>query len=214
MEIKVQNLSLTYSSSHAPLFNIKSLTIPRGSKILIKGASGKGKTTLLHMFAGLLLPQYGTILLDNIELNSLSEKERSKLRRTKLGIVFQKLNLLEHLSVLENVMLGLNAEKRHKETKAEQALQRLNMLEKRYFLSAQLSLGEQQRTAVARVLAVEPSLILADEPTSSLDDLNCKDVLDALLHAADKNTLVVVSHDQRIECGFDKVINFEEFAAV
>ena len=206
-KVKVR-IPSTAQSPGRQLFSISQLKIESGERVVIQGPSGLGKTTLLHLIAGLFAPDEGSVHLGGIDINRLSENERSQMRRQKMSIVFQRLNLISHLNALENVVVAMNSDKPDRET-AEKALKRLKMLEHASTLAGNLSLGEQQRVAVARVLAVSPKLVLADEPTSSLDDANAAAVCDALFNIPKDATLVVVSHDHRIAKRFPRVIDFE-----
>lgn len=190
------------------LFSIPELAIPFGSHILIQGESGKGKTTLLHLMAGLFSPDQGSVLVGEHRLDQLSEDDVCELRRSKIGVIFQKLNLVDHLTVEENVFLPLQGD--DLTTRAHKALEHVNLRKPYTDRCSVLSLGEQQRVAVARVIASEPQIILADEPTSSLDQKNRGLVMDALKKAANGRTLIVVSHDHRISEYFDRVLQFEE----
>jgi putative ABC transport system ATP-binding protein len=159
--------------------------------------------------AGLLDPVTGSVEFNNQDLRHLSEVQRSHLRRTQIGLIFQKLNLISHLTATENV--GLVLDPKRKGTDVElAALKRVQLLEQANVYAQYLSVGQQQRVAVARILAQKPQLILADEPTSSLDDENSEAVMDSLFEQAANSTLVVVSHDHRIARRFDKVFNFAE----
>jgi putative ABC transport system ATP-binding protein len=201
------------------LFVVPELNIGPGERVLIQGASGRGKTTLLHLLAGLFLPTSGVVEVNGQRFTSLSDDARCELRRENYGIVFQKLNLLEHLTAAENVELALSA-KVSPDSRAQvvsQALAAVQMSEHSEDRAATLSLGEQQRVAVARVLAARPAVILADEPTSSLDDKNADFVMKALFAAAEPHNgsspaLVVVSHDARVKKLFTRVIDFGEWA--
>jgi len=189
------------------LFAIKSLTVPSGAKVLIEGPSGKGKTTLLHLMAGLLEPRHGSVKIDGREVGRWSESERARFRRENLGIIFQKLNLVSHLTAYENVELGGNSRVQRPDA-IRQALERVQLGDAADVLAQNLSMGQQQRVAVARVLAQAPKLVLADEPTSSLDDANAVAVIDALFALAPSTTVIVVSHDHRIRGKFDRVDDF------
>lgn len=169
----------------------------------MSGPSGKGKTSFLHLLAGLYTPQTGTVQIGDHSLEKLNDSERAKFRRSHFGIVFQKLNLLEHLTPVENILLDCESEKT-----ASANLQRVGLSHRVDNLSSQLSLGEQQRVAIARVLSANKSIILADEPTSSLDDANAEQVMQLLLETAQNKTLVVVSHDQRLKKFFDRHLDF------
>ncbi len=191
------------------LFRLPALTFESDQRVLIQGESGQGKTTLLHLAAGLFLPAEGTVEAGKFKLTSMSDEQRCHFRRQHVGIIFQKLNLLEHLTARENVSLAIG-ESADARTRAEAALASVGLSARSGERSSVLSLGEQQRVAVARVLAGSAQVLLADEPTSSLDDRNATNVMDLLLTAAHGKTLIVVSHDRRIEKKFDLVLQFKE----
>ncbi len=176
--------------------------------MLIRGASGKGKTTFLHMLAGLFLPTTGRVRIGSHDLTEMSDADRCALRRQHIGLVFQKLNLLEHLTAAENIILASGVSR----ARALSSLKVVQMAGRESDRAAWLSVGEQQRVAVARVLAAEPDLLFADEPTSSLDDRNAEFVMSALLDAAKGKTLVVVSHDHRVAPAFRNVMDFDQWA--
>jgi ABC-type lipoprotein export system ATPase subunit len=187
------------------------LTVAPGERVLIQGASGRGKTTFLHLLAGLFLPASGVIEVGDQRLTTMTDEERCDMRRQKFGIVFQKLNLIEHLTALENVRLALPVG-RDSDAIAMAALEDVQLAARAGDRASTMSVGEQQRVAVARVLAARPEIILADEPTSSLDDLNSDFVVKSLFKAAEGRTLIVVSHDARVKKSFDRVVNFTEWA--
>jgi len=211
MNIHLSQIEVRLPLSPTALFKVADLKIPTGEKLLIKGPSGRGKTTLLHLIAGLFLPYNGNIHIGETRLNSLTDEERTRFRREHFGIIFQKLNLLDHLTPVENVLLSLGTKPEAWE-KARLTLSHLELDQRLEHTSNVLSLGEQQRVAIARVLAAEPPIILADEPTSSLDHVNTDRVIKALIGKNTKQTAVVVSHDERIEKYFSRVIDFSEFA--
>lgn len=209
MKIVLNNIKVNLPKTGQTLFKFKQLTVDSGQKVLIEGESGKGKTTLLHLIAGLFHPQEGEVELGGISLSTLNDEERCRFRRLNVGMVFQKLNLIEHLTAGENVRLGLLGVRDAPEH-AQSALRAVGLKDKIDVRAAVLSLGEQQRVAVARVLAAGPKIILADEPTSSLDDKNAANVMDLLFTAAKDKTLLVVSHDHRIERKFNTLVQFEK----
>ncbi len=210
------------SNPHAKiLFHIADLDIEPGERVLVEGPSGCGKSTFLHILAGLLRPSSGKVLLDGwpdtqdrLDWIALNESHRAALRRDHLGIVFQGLNLIGHLTAEENAGLGLAPDagaagaERLQHALACLGLERL--VRQR---ADELSMGERQRVAVARVLAATPRLILADEPTSSLDRPNAEAVLKGLFELSDaKATILVVSHDERIRERFARRIAFSDWS--
>ncbi len=221
MELK--NIRVEIPPQGQLLFELPELKVAAGERVLIQGPSGRGKTTLLHIVAGLLRPQSGSVKVGGQDLGQMTEPQRSAWRRDHLALVFQKLNLLPHLTSLENVMLM----RRHGEfvsrEEAQEALAQVKMSSRERVLAAHLSLGEQQRVAVARVLVASPQLILADEPTSSLDDFHTQEIIEALLGATGGSegvgqnkargpqaTLVVVSHDHRLRQSFTRHLDFDQ----
>ena len=167
---------------------------------LIIGPSGCGKTTLLHLIAGLLAPSSGSLVVDQIELSALSETKRDRFRRARIGFIFQKLHLIDALSVEDNLFLAQKlAAQIPSRTAVLNLLARLGIaqLAKRY--PAELSLGESQRAAIARALIINPRLILADEPTAALDDANALAFIDLLQEMAGDRTLLLATHDSRVK---------------
>lgn len=216
MDIRLSNVHVRLPNGK-DLFSVADLKIPFGSHILLEGESGGGKTTFLHLLAGLFSPQKGEVFVGEVDLARLNDKDRCDLRRKQIGVVFQKLNLLDHLTTYENVSLALPAGSGagvgDGDKRVRDALKHVNLEGRENDRVSFMSLGEQQRVAVARVLAQNPRIILADEPTSSLDETNSRFILSALKKAARGKTLIVVSHDHRIRAQFEKIISFKEFRA-
>jgi putative ABC transport system ATP-binding protein len=209
LEIRLAALQIQFPKMPEPLLRIRERRIRSGARLLIRGPSGAGKTTLLHVVAGLMDPQQGAAYVDGISRSRMDEGQRCRWRRLEVGVVFQRLNLLGHLTALENVMLATEGGEAARE-RACAALDRLGLYEIRERLAHRLSLGERQRVAVARVVAREPGLVLADEPTSSLDEFNAQRVMKALRETTDgRGTLIVTTHDTRIEHHFDEVWTLE-----
>lgn len=206
MQIKLKNISMQFPTSNKQLFAFKELSIPFKQKLLIKGPSGRGKSTLLHLIAGLMIPTVGDVFADEENLAHYSEKQRAEFRKNKISIVFQNLNLIDHLSLIENIQLGSAIQK---ETCIE-ALNSVGLGSRSNEMASVLSLGEKQRCAVARVLSRRMPLVLADEPTSSLDRVHTDQVMRSLIEATHESTLIAVSHDERIYQYFDKILDFEE----
>ena len=180
-----------------------------GNTILVTGNSGKGKTTYLHILAGLLKPNSGEIVIDNKEITHLKGSKADKFRGKNIGVVFQKSHFIASLSVLENLEMAswLATGKKHK-VRAKELLQKLDISEQAHKLPSQLSVGQQQRVSIARALMNEPKVLLADEPTSSLDDKNADNVIELLetLSKEYKTALIIVTHDSRIKQKFTNQI--------
>lgn len=208
MDIAVSNTVVSINPKNGALFSIASFHANSGESVLIKGASGKGKTTFLHLLAGLFCPEEGTVHIGESCISRLDEETRCLFRRQNIGIVFQKLNLIEHLTPLENIELSVRGN--HSKEKALESLKAVGLNGRESEKVSVLSLGEQQRVAIARVLAGNFGVVLADEPTSSLDEHNAIKVTELLLKASMGKTLIVVSHDHRIEKYFSRIIDFEE----
>jgi putative ABC transport system ATP-binding protein len=203
--ISTKNLRFSYSKDQEFIF--PDLYCEAGSTLLITGDSGKGKTTYLHILAGLLQPKSGEIIIDNTDLVSLSEKTTDKFRGKNIGVVFQKSYFIAALTVLENLQMAswLATGKKHTK-RAKRLLEQLGIENQAEKLPSQLSIGQQQRVSIARALMNEPKVLLADEPTSSLDDKNAEKVIDLLtsLSKEYKAALLIVTHDNRIK---EKFIN-------
>lgn len=203
--ISTKNLRFSYSKDQEFIF--PDLYCEAGSTLLITGDSGKGKTTYLHILAGLLHPKAGEIIIDNTDLVSLSEKTTDKFRGKNIGVVFQKSYFIAALTVMENLQMAswLATGKKHTK-RAKRLLEQLGIENQAEKLPSQLSIGQQQRVSIARALMNEPKVLLADEPTSSLDDKNAEKVIDLLtsLSKEYKAALLIVTHDSRIK---EKFIN-------
>jgi putative ABC transport system ATP-binding protein len=203
--ISTKNLRFSYSKDQE--FFFPDLYCEAGSTLLITGDSGKGKTTYLHLLAGLLQPTLGEIIIDKTDLVSLSEKKTDRYRGKNIGVVFQKSYFIAALTVLENLQMAswLATGKKHTK-RAKRLLEQLGIENQASKLPSQLSIGQQQRVSIARALMNEPKVLLADEPTSSLDDKNAEKVIDLLtsLSKEYKAALLIVTHDSRIK---EKFIN-------
>jgi len=203
--IVVENLYKKYTQgeSESVVLSSINLTIAKGETVILKGVSGSGKTTLLSLIAGLDKPTSGTLLIEGEPIHKLPDAFASKLRASKIGMVFQHFNLIEHLNVAENVMIpliphALPMKEIHQ--RVERALQLANIDHKAKVEAGRLSGGEKQRTAIARALVSEPEIILCDEPTANLDRENSLKFIAILkmLHQEGK-TIVVATHDPLFE---------------
>jgi ABC-type lipoprotein export system ATPase subunit len=215
--VRIAELRFRYGEGDFEL-RIPELTVQRGERLAVVGPSGSGKTTLLHLIAGIARPERGCVRTGGAELCALDEAARRDFRVRHVGLVFQEFELLEYLSVLDNVLLpyrinpALRLDAAVRERAAELA-QRVGIADKLSRLSRRLSQGEKQRVAVCRALIAEPELLLADEPTGNLDPANKDRVLDILVDYAEERgaTLLTVTHDRDLLTRFARVIDFKTF---
>jgi putative ABC transport system ATP-binding protein len=201
--LKAENLSKQVSSPEGPLTIVAdvSLAIARGESVAVAGPSGAGKSTLLALLAGLDVPSAGRVLLDGIDLTSLDEDGRARLRAQRVGFVFQSFHLIPALTALENVMLPLElAGNPDARRAAADTLQRVGLRERTAHYPRQLSGGEQQRVAIARAFVTRPAVLFADEPTGNLDTATGARVGELLfeLNSSAHTTLVLVTHDREL----------------
>jgi putative ABC transport system ATP-binding protein len=205
--ISTKNITFSYNKDQN--FIMPDLFCQAGSTILVTGNSGKGKTTYLHILAGMLQPNSGEILIDNTDFTNLKGSKADKFRGKNIGVVFQKSHFIASLSVLENLEMAswLATGKKHTK-RAKELLNKLDILEQAHKQPSQLSVGQQQRVSIARALINEPKVLLADEPTSSLDDKNADNVIELLesLSKEYKAALIIVTHDSRIKAKFTNQI--------
>lgn len=200
--ISLRNVSKTYTVGKVAVHAVQDATldIERGEFLIITGRSGSGKTTLLNLVAGLARPTNGQVLLDGVEVWRLPDREQSRLRNRKIGFVFQFPSLMPSLTALENVMLPTMFGDRERQAsalnRAVQLLTEVGLADKMHALPRQLSGGEQQRVVIARSLINEPELLLADEPTSDLDELTEQEIMRLFrdLHARTGITILLVTH--------------------
>jgi len=198
------------------------LDIPRfemadGEQVVLIGESGGGKTTLLHLIAGILVPDSGSIRLDQLELTRLSEQGRDRMRASKIGYVFQTFNLLPAFTALENVRLGMTfGHGRHDPSRALELLDRVGLAERAGYRPSQLSVGQQQRVAIARALAGRPKLLLADEPTANVDPKSSESVLELIRGSCRDEgvALLMVTHSMEIASQFERVEKLDEINRV
>jgi putative ABC transport system ATP-binding protein len=199
--IRIDHLRFAYHGGDDVLDIDRFALEPRES-VLVVGPSGCGKTTLLHLIAGLLLPTQGSVAIEGHDLAALPTAARDRFRGRRIGIVLQQFHLLPTLTVLQNLLVaqtiaGLPLDRAH----AHAMLTALGVEEHAHAYPHQLSVGQQQRVAIARALVNRPGLLLADEPTSNLDDEACASVAELLLGAADRHdaALVIATHDHRLK---------------
>ena len=188
------------------------ITIEKGEMVAIMGPSGSGKSTLLNMIGLLDRPTSGSYVLDGKEVSKLNSGELAKVRGQKIGFIFQSFNLLSYLSALGNVELGQKYASKIDSKVAKEALARVGLTDRMRHRPTELSGGEQQRVAVARALAKNPPVILADEPTGNLDSHTSKDIMSILttLHKEQGITLVMITHDPNTARYCQRIIHIED----
>jgi putative ABC transport system ATP-binding protein len=199
--IRIEQLRFAYDGG-ADVLRLDEFVLESESNVLVVGPSGCGKTTLLHVIAGLLLPTGGSVTVDGQDLAALSAPARDRFRGRHIGIVLQQFHLLPTLTALQNLLVaqsiaGLPVDR----TAAHRVLDALGVDERVDAYPHQLSVGQQQRVAIARALVNRPKLLLADEPTSNLDDEACASVADLLLNATQQHavSLLIATHDTRLK---------------
>ena len=198
--------------SRHEVIDVPRFSLADRTQVALSGTSGTGKTTFLHLIAGILTPDSGRIELDGQPMSALSEASRDRLRATDIGYIFQTFNLLQGFTVLENVLLGMSFGPGADRSRAEALLDRVGLSGRLHHFPRQLSTGQQQRVAVARALAHRPKLVLADEPTGNLDAANARDALALIRDGCAENqaALMLVSHDREILAGFENRLSLAE----
>ena len=214
--VHLHNVQFAWNKSSEPVIDIAEFSIARGEHVFLKGPSGSGKTTLLGLIAAVLMPQTGTVTVDDVSLATLPNRQRDQFRVDRIGLVFQQFNLLPFLSVAENVQLScrfsaarrarVQATGRTLDEETDRLLSAMKLAPKKFRdrATTQLSVGQQQRVAVARALIGQPPLIIADEPTSSLDADTRQAFLDLLFSELELtgSSLLFVSHDSSLAPAF------------
>ena len=199
------------------VLDVPQFQIGEAEQVALIGQSGGGKTTLLHLIAGLLVPDSGSIQIDGHEMTRLSEQGRDRFRASAIGYVFQTFNLLPAFTALENVRLGMTfGQGRHNHARAVDLLQRVGLQDRANYRPGQLSVGQQQRVAIARALAGKPKLLLADEPTANVDPVSAESVLDLIRTTCREEnvSLLTVTHDMDVAASFDRVEKLDELNRV
>ena len=199
------------------VLDIPKFEIGKGEQVALIGQSGGGKTTLLHLIAGLLAPDSGSILINGTELTRLSEQGRDRFRAGAIGYVFQTFNLLPAFSAIENVRLGMTfGHGLHDSGRANQLLERVGLADRANYRPSQLSVGQQQRVAIARAMAGKPRILLADEPTANVDPFSAESVLSLIRTTCreEQVSLLMVTHDMEIASKFDRIEKLDELNRV
>jgi len=195
--LEVKNVSKIYGDLHA--LKEVNFQVRKGEWVAIMGSSGSGKSTIMNIIGCMDKPTMGEVILDGQDITKESQTSLTKIRREKIGLIFQQFHLIPYLTALENVMVAQYYHSIPDEQEALQALERVGLKDRAKHLPSQLSGGEQQRVCIARALINSPEIILADEPTGNLDEVNEKIVIDILtqLHK-EGSTIIVVTHDLEV----------------
>ena len=218
--LEIQNIKKSFTQpdgESVPILDVPEFKVAAGEQVVLLGPSGCGKTTLLHIIAGLTKPDSGKVILDNVELTKFSEAIRDRIRADKIGYVFQTFNLLDGFSASENVLLGMTfARKKLDAARANQLLKEVGLGHRLKNKPHQLSVGEKQRVAVARALANEPKLLLADEPTANVDPQNQQHVIDLIRENCRKENIAIlmVTHSLEVANQFDRVVDLQDLNLV
>ena len=214
--LRCESLTRTFLSGGHELPVLKSITldVPDGSFVAILGPSGSGKSTLLGLLAGLDRPTTGRVWLDGVELGSLSEDERARLRGQKVGFVFQSFQLIPTLTARENIQVPLELRGLEAQKRADELLGRVGLSGRGHHYPAQLSGGEQQRVALARAFSHRPRVLFADEPTGNLDAATGARVIELMseLNREVGTTLVLVTHDQSLAARAGRIVRLHDGA--
>lgn len=212
--LKIEGLTKIYGKEETEVkaLNNINLEINKGEFIVIVGKSGSGKSTLLHIMAGLETPTSGDVIIDNINISSLNEKQRSLLRKEKIGLIFQSYNLIPVLTVEENIKLPTINTNNKDDNYVNELMELLSIKDRKTHLPNQLSGGQQQRVAIGRALVNKPSIIFADEPTGNLDTKTESEVLNLLKESQKKynQTIIMITHNMDIAKYADKIIKIED----
>lgn len=216
MTLVIENLVKKFDQpggGQLTVLDVPSLRVETGEQLALIGQSGGGKTTLLHLIAGLLAPTSGNLNVDGIDLGRLSEQGRDRFRASAIGYVFQTFNLLPAFTALENVRLGMAfGQGDGSLRRATEMLDRVGLADRADYRPAQLSVGQQQRVAIARALAGTPKLVLADEPTANVDPGSAATVLELIRSSCREAniSLLMVTHSMDVASQFDRVEKLEE----
>ena len=217
--LTVTNLEKAYASpegSQSRIINVPHFEMDAGKQIALRGSSGAGKTTFLNLIAGILQADNGSIVLAGEEITALSESGRDRLRAHYIGYIFQTFNLLAGYTALENVMLGMMFGAGIDTNFARHLLERVGLGDRMQYRPSQLSIGQQQRVAVARAIANRPRLVLADEPTGNLDRHHTNEAVTLIREICHENNaaLLIVSHDSEVLGQFEEAQDFAEVNCV
>ena len=216
--IELKNIEMTYDDNGVKINALKlgKLEVQNGEKVAFIGSSGCGKTTLFNLISGMLTPTKGNVIVEDVDLTTLTEGERDLFRANHIGYIFQDFNLFPDFTVLQNVVIPMSFSKRYSKGEMEKEalamLKRVGLEDKKDQKVKTLSGGERQRVAIARSIVNKPNIILADEPTGNLDFKNGAKIMDLIIQIAKEEnaTLLVITHNNSQLDLFDRSINIEK----
>lgn len=217
MSLLLENVKKSYrepDGSTLPILNIERFELKESEQVVLIGESGSGKSTLLNVISGITTADSGKVTIGSTEIASMAEVVRDRFRAERIGFVFQTFNLLPAFSALENVLLGMSfSRKKPSRDRAKELLALVGLEHRLNHRPQQMSVGEQQRVAVARALANQPKLLLADEPTANVDISNQETILQLLRDACAQNqiSMLLVTHSQEVAKQFDRVETLSDF---
>ncbi len=217
MSLQLRNVKKSFrlpDGTRLPVLGVREFSMVAGDQVALIGSSGGGKTTLLNVIAGITAVDEGQVIVDGVDIAKLPEPSRDRFRALRLGIVFQTFHLLPAFSAMENVLLGMTfGGKPASRSRAKELLDRVGLGHRLNHRPSMLSVGEQQRVAVARSLANSPKLILADEPTASVDSANQSKILDLIRTACQQDgvSLLLVTHAPEVAQAFGRVVSLADF---
>lgn len=211
MLLEIRDLKKSYrepGGGEIPILDIPAFDMDVGEQVVLRGESGGGKTTLLHLISGIVPADSGSIKLEGVELQGFSEAKRDRIRAAKMGYVFQTFNLLPAFTALENVRLAMSFARRSIDAaRAKELLRRVGLSDRMNYLPNQLSVGQQQRVSVARALVNRPKVLLADEPTANVDPANQDRIIELIQEACREESvaLLLVTHSDEVSRRFGRV---------
>ncbi|MEM7673203.1 MAG: ATP-binding cassette domain-containing protein [Verrucomicrobiota bacterium] len=208
--VEIENLKFSYTQSVDSLIDLATWSLESGETRVIKGPSGCGKTTLLHLICGLRRPDEGTLAFNGRDLAKMSERQSDRLRAQEMGVVFQDFSLIPGFSVQVNLEIAAGISGRVEKKQIHETLDALGLSDKSKDSVSDLSRGERQRVAIARALLSGPRLLLADEPTASLDDARTEAVIHLFQEASERlgTSVLIATHDARVEQGIDGITEY------
>jgi len=212
--IQTENLCKTFRSGKLEtpvLFDIN-LNIRRGEFVAVMGPSGCGKSTLMHILGLMLSATSGRIFLNGADAATLNESDRAKLRREKIGFVFQRFNLLPTVSAYQNIALAERIRRRRRDNQIHEVLEAVQMTDRADYKPGQLSIGQQQRIAIARAIVHQPAILMADEPTGNLDSANAGNILGLFrkIHLSYGMTMILITHSETAAQAADRIIHMND----